>query len=254
MTISLADPDPQITEIPNLGGLIRKDDIYYKGKVPYCSWAKTAQRIRENAPNWFFALEPNPEGGFIWKAPDNTGYILGYFQNVVTGIKLPLYHYAITKGFNSTIPFDDISSNDLQKAHRRCLCACACYSFGDAFELWAGLEIEDAKKEEGLPKKEDSNKEGRIKRTPSKPNDKGESVESIKDKDYGNPIAKFALDVLVKKVMNLSQKYPDKKDEVINKYKKQYGITADQIGPADIRTAEQGKFLTLLIDEIDSTL
>ena len=54
--------------------------------------------------------------------------------------------------------------------------------------------------------------------------------------------------------MNLSQKYPDKKDEVINKYKKQYGITADQIGPADIRTAEQGKFLTLLIDEIDSTL
>ena len=155
MTISLTDSVPQITEIPNLGGLITKDDIYYKGKVPYCSWAKTAQRIRENAPNWFFALEPNPEGGFIWKAPDNTGYILGYFQNVMTGIRLPLYHYAITSGFNKTIPFDDISSNDLQKAHRRCLCACACYSFGDAFELWAGLEIEDAKKEEALPEKED---------------------------------------------------------------------------------------------------
>ena len=61
MTISLTDSVPQITEIPNLGGLITKDDIYYKGKVPYCSWAKTAQRIRENAPNWFFALAPNPE-------------------------------------------------------------------------------------------------------------------------------------------------------------------------------------------------
>ena len=47
MTISLTNPDLQITEIPNLGGLITKDDIYYKGKVPYCSWAKTAQRIRE---------------------------------------------------------------------------------------------------------------------------------------------------------------------------------------------------------------
>ena len=110
MTISLTASDPQSISIPNLGGLIRKDDIYYKGKVPYCSWAKTAQRIREYAPNWFFALEPNPEGGFIWKAPDNTGYILGYFQNVATGIKLPLYHYAITKGFNSTIPFNEISS------------------------------------------------------------------------------------------------------------------------------------------------
>ena len=53
---------------------------------------------------------------------------------------------------------------------------------------------------------------------------------------------------------SLSQKYPDKKDEVINKYKKEYKITAEKIGPADIRTAEQGKFLTLLINEIDSTL
>ena len=249
MTISLTASDPQITEIPNLGGLIRKDDIYYKGKVPYCSWAKTAQRIREHAPNWFFALEPNPEGGFIWKAPDNTGYILGYFQNVMTGIRLPLYHYAITSGFNKTIPFDDISANDLQKAHRRCLCACACYSFGDAFELWAGLEIEDAKKEEALPEKED-----RIKRTPSKPNDKGEPVESIKDKNYGKPISQFAKDAVVTKMMNLTKQYPNKKDSVIDKFKKMFDITAEGIGPDDIRTAEQGKALTLLINEIDSTL
>ena len=244
-----SEDQPQSISIPNLGGLITKDDIYYKGKVPYCSWAKTAQRIRENAPNWFFALEPNPEGGFIWKAPDNTGYILGYFQNVVTGIKLPLYHYAITKGFNSTIPFDDISSNDLQKAHRRCLCACACYSFGDAFELWAGLEIEDAKKEEALPEKED-----RIKRTPDKPKDKGEPIESIKDKDYGKPISDTARQTVIDKMTALFKKHPDKKDALIDKFKKQYGITTKQLSHADIRTAEQGQFLTIAINEIDSTL
>jgi len=244
-----SENQPQSISIPNLGGLITKDDIYYKGKVPYCSWAKTAQRIRENAPNWFFALEPNPEGGFIWKAPDNTGYILGYFQNVVTGIKLPLYHYAITKGFNSTIPFDDISSNDLQKAHRRCLCACACYSFGDAFELWAGLEIEDAKKEEALPEKED-----RIKRTPDKPKDKGEPIESIKDKDYGKPISDTARQTVIDKMTALFKKHPDKKDALIDKFKKQYGITTKQLSHADIRTAEQGQFLTIAINEIDSTL
>jgi len=244
-----SENQPQSISIPNLGGLITKDDIYYKGKVPYCSWAKTAQRIRENAPNWFFALEPNPEGGFIWKAPDNTGYILGYFQNVVTGIKLPLYHYAITKGFNSTIPFDDISSNDLQKAHRRCLCACACYSFGDAFELWAGLEIEDAKKEEALPEKED-----RIKRTPDKPKDEGEPIESIKDKDYGKPISDTARKTVIDKMTALFKKHPDKKDALIDKFKKQYGITTKQLSHADIRTAEQGQFLTIAINEIDSTL
>ena len=97
-------------------------------------------------------------------------------------------------------------------------------------------------------------KEDRIKRTPSKPNDEGEPVESIKDKDYGKPIAQPALEAVVQKIMWIYEKYPKKKDEVLNKYKSQFEITSEKIGPADIRTAEQGQFLTLLINEIDSTL
>ena len=97
-------------------------------------------------------------------------------------------------------------------------------------------------------------KEDRIKRTPSKPNDKGEPVESIKDKNYGKPISQFAKDAVVTKMMNLSKQYPDKKDSVIDKFKKMFDITQEGIGPDDIRTAEQGKALTLLINEIDSTL
>ena len=155
--------------IPNLGGTIVEDDIYYKGKFKYSAWAKTAQRIRDNAPNWYFALEPNPEGGFVFKAPNNTGYIMGYFQNIISGTKLPLYPYAITAGYNKPVSFDEISANDIQNSHRRCLCACACYSFGDAFELWAQIEIK------GLDQEEEE-KEDRIKRTPDKPNDKGERV------------------------------------------------------------------------------
>ena len=93
-----------------------------------------------------------------------------------------------------------------------------------------------------------------ITRTPSKPNEQPEPVESIKDKDYGKPIAQPALEAVVQKIMSLSEKYPKKKDEVLNKYKSQFGITSEKIGPADIRTAEQGQFLTLLINEIDSTL
>ena len=54
--------------------------------------------------------------------------------------------------------------------------------------------------------------------------------------------------------MNLSLKYPDKKESVIEKFMKMFDITQEGIGPDDIRTAEQGKALTLLINEIDSTL
>ena len=127
------------------------------------------------------------------------------------------------------------------------------YALGAAYGI-GSEEDDDAMSLTQSTTQSTAEKEDRIKRTPSKPNDEGEPIESIEDKNYGNPIAKPVLDVLVKKIMNLSQQYPDKKDEVLNKYKKQYGITAEKIGPADIRTAEQGKFLTLLINEIDSTL
>ena len=122
-----------------------------------------------------------------------------------------------------------------------------------SIKLILGLETDmdfNMEEEEKVQEK----KEDRIKRTPSKPNDKGEPVESIEDKNYGKPISQPALQAVVNKMMNLAEKYPNKKQEVIDKFKKQYDITSEQLGHADIRTAEQGKFLTLLINEIDSTL
>ena len=98
-----------------------------------------------------------------------------------------------------------------------------------------------------------SSKKG-IARTPTKPKQQLEAVESIKDKNYGTPITKDALSAVVSKMKNLSEQFPDKKDSVINKFKKQFDIKAEKIGPADIRTAEQGQFLTIAINEIDSSL
>ena len=122
------------------------------------------------------------------------------------------------------------------------------YALGAAYGI--GSEVDDDAMSLTQPP---ADKTG-ITRTPTKPKQEPEPVESIKDKDYGKPIAQPALEAVVEKIMNLSQKYPKKKDEVLNKYKSQYGITSEKIGPADIRTAEQGQFLTLLINEIDSTL
>ena len=122
------------------------------------------------------------------------------------------------------------------------------YALGAAYGI--GSEVDDDAMSLTQPP---ADKTG-ISRTPSKPNEQPEPVESIKDKDYGKPIAQPALEAVVQKIMNLSEKYPKKKDEVLNKYKSQFGIKSKKIGPADIRTAEQGQFLTLLINEIDSTL
>tara|TARA_R100001594_G_scaffold90826_1_gene125189 strand:+ start:467 stop:1231 length:765 start_codon:yes stop_codon:yes gene_type:complete len=134
-------PNQQQQQIPDLGGIITQKDLYQKGKFDYCAWAKTAQIIREKAPNWFFSLEPNSEGEIVWKAPNNTGFMMGYFQNIITGIKLPLFPYAITDFNNRPIVYEKISSNDIQNSQRRHLCACACYSLGFGHELWAQIEI-----------------------------------------------------------------------------------------------------------------
>ena len=239
------------TTLPNLAGVIKTTDIYKKMKFDYVAWAKTAQILREHAPGWQFCLDKSTseEGisSYIFQAPDGSGFLMGYFEHIDTSVKTTLFPFAITD--NANRPLKTISAVNFQNSHRRCLCACACFTFGLAYELWAQIEIEDAKKEEALPEKED-----RIKITPSKPNDEGEPIESIKDKNYGKPISQFAKDAVVTKMMNLSKQYPDKKDSVIDKFKKMFDITQEGIGPDDIRTAEQGKALTLLINEIDSTL
>ena len=178
------------TTLPNLAGVIKTTDIYKKMKFDYVAWAKTAQILREHAPGWQFCLDKSTseEGisSYIFQAPDGSGFLMGYFEHIDTSIKTTLFPFAITD--NANRPLKTISSVNFQNSHRRCLCACACFTFGLAYELWAQIEIEDAKKEEALPEKED-----RIRRTPNKPNDKGEPVESIEDKNYGKPIAQFCF-------------------------------------------------------------
>ena len=237
------------TTLPNLAGVIKTTDIYKKMKFDYVAWAKTAQILREHAPGWQFCLDKSTseEGisSYIFQAPDGSGFLMGYFENIDTNVKTTLFPFAITD--NANRPLSKISSVNFQNSHRRCLCACACFTFGLAYELWAQIEIDEAKQVTPESKKG-------ITRTPTKPKQEPEPVESIEDKDYGKPIAQPALEAVVQKIMWISEKYPKKKDEVLNKYKSQFGITSEKIGPADIRTAEQGQFLTLLINEIDSTL
>ena len=239
------------TTLPNLAGVIKTTDIYKKMKFDYVAWAKTAQILREHAPGWQFCLDQssseNELSSYVFKAPDGSGFLMGYFQHIDTGLKTTLFPFAITDNANRPITLDRVSCVHFQNSHRRCLCACACFAFGLAYELWAQIEIDEAKQVTPEPKKG-------IARTPTKPKQQLEAVESIKDKNYGTPISPDALSAVVSKMKNLSEQFPDKKDSVINKFKKQFDIKAEKIGPADIRTAEQGQFLTIAINEIDSSL
>jgi len=225
---------PEPIEIPNLGGLITTGDLYKKGRFTYSAWAKTAQRIREEAPNWFFALEPDPNGQLVWMAPNNTGYLMGCFVNVVTGVKLPLFPYAITDNTNKAISYEKISSNHIQNSQRRHLCACACYSFGDAYELWADVEVKDLDQP-----KEESPENNDVVRTPTKPNQEP-------DKDYLIPkaINPDARDLICQDIRDSGHQ-----EQILKEFKKHFNLQVKSVRPENITLSEHGRFLRQAVEK-----
>ena len=221
-------------QIPNLGGLITTGDLYKKGRFTYSAWAKTAQRIREEAPNWFFALEPDPNGQLVWMAPNNTGYLMGCFVNVITGVKLPLFPYAITDNTNKAISYENISSNHIQNSQRRHLCACACYSFGDAYELWADVEVKDLDQP-----KEEQPENNDVVRTPTKPNQEP-------DKDYliPKPINPQARDLICQDIRNSGHQ-----EEILKAFKEHFKLKVKQVRPENITLSEHGRFLRQAVEK-----
>ena len=149
---------------------------------------------------------------------------------------------------NKTVKYEEITSNDIQNSHRRCLCACGCYSFGDAFELWAGLEIQEAKEEE--ERTPPPPKTG-VAKTPTKPNQKLEST-SVLEK-LPDPISKDAKTTILDKLTQLQQSQPEKLKGVVESFRKKFGIKDTKI-VKHITTAEQGEFLALEISKIDESL
>ena len=236
------------TTLPNLAGVIKTSDLYKKMKFDYVPWAKTAQLLREHAPGWQFFLKPsNPNGdifSYVHAAPDNTGFLMGYFEHIETGKQTSSNVFAITDNANRPIQLEKISCNSIQNSHRRCLCACACKDFGLAYELWAQIEIDEAKQ---APPPEKTG----VASTPTRPNQKLESTSVLQELPV--PITKQATEVLLEKLKTLNNFHPEKMKEVVDSFRKKFGIKDTKI-VKHITTAEHGEFLSLAISKIDESL
>ena len=144
---------PKAGSIPDLSGLISKEDLHKKGSfATYMNWARTTQYLREHAPNWEFHLESKNEE-YVWPSPDGSGYLMCFFQNGEK--KTPLFPFPIMDNRNNPLPLEKISARDVSDSHRRGLCACAAFVFGLAYELWARIEIEEAEKADVVPAKKE---------------------------------------------------------------------------------------------------
>lgn len=136
--------------IPNLAGVISKDDVFRKGSgsyaADYVSWARIANHLHTAAPGWEFHLKPAPDGGHVWQAPDGSAYLVTYFSGPEDQAT-PDFVYPCQDNRNQPVRFDKVSCRTLTDSHRRALCANAAFTFSLGYELWAREEIEAATQE-----------------------------------------------------------------------------------------------------------
>jgi hypothetical protein len=146
----MSDALNQLPIPPNLGNVITADDITQKGTgsyaADYVNWCRTAQLLREHAPGWQFHLRSTPEGQHVWRAPNGTGYVVGFFEGP-DSTTTPDFPQAVMNNRNEAVQMDKIDARDVTDTHRRCLCTAAAAQFGLAWQLWAKEPVENPHRE-----------------------------------------------------------------------------------------------------------
>jgi hypothetical protein len=110
-----------------------------------------AHLLHEHAPGWDFHLRPALDGTLLHKAPDGTAFVVGEFVGP-DDERLASFPFPCMDNRNNPIQLDKVSARILTDTHRRAMCACAAFSFGLAYELWAKDPVEDPHREEAPAK------------------------------------------------------------------------------------------------------
>ena len=239
---------PKEGSIPDLSGLISKEDLHKKGSfATYMNWARTTQYLREHAPAWEFHLQCRSDmQEHVWPAPDGSGYLMCFFQNGEK--KTPLFPFPIMDNRNNPLPLEKISARDVSDSHRRGLCACAAFVFGLAYELWARIEIEEAEKVDATPVKKE------IARSPqrganarqAKPNSAVKEI--VGDLTGRSSIPQSQKDALAKELQTLP---PHGRNRVVSAFRQEYKISSEKISEF-ITTPEHLSFIKSKIAEVES--
>jgi hypothetical protein len=145
------EPSSPSQPFPNLGDVITTDDVSTKGsgsyKADYINWARTMHLLHLHAPGFQFHLAHYVDSSHVWKAPNGTAYVVGYFTGP-NGQRTPDFPQAVMDNRNNAIAFDKVTARDLTDSHRRCLCTAAAAQFGLGWQLWAREEVENPHREE----------------------------------------------------------------------------------------------------------
>jgi len=210
-----------LPQFPNLGNVITTDDVSQKGtgsyKADYVNWCRTMHLLHDHAPGWQFHLTYYVDNSHVWKAPNGTAYVIGYFTGP-NGERTPDFPQAIMDNRNNAIAYEKVSARDLTDSHRRCLCTAAAAQFGLAWQLWAREEVENPHRGESAPT--------------AKPAAK---IEGIADKDQ--PLSKEDREQCLGLVKELT---PDNLARFCTDFRRNFNLSdSDRVAPALVSVKHQ---------------
>ena len=229
---------------PNLAGVITKDDVYTKGTgsyaASYVAWAKIANHLHTHAPGWEFHLKPAQDGMHLWKAPDGTGYLVGYFTGPEDQATAD-FPFPVMDNRNNPVQLDKISARALTDAHRRALCACAAFSLSLGYELWAKEEVAEA----GSTTTETVVVE--VPEAKAKPAAKKQAAPAAPVADLAAPIDEGEYEIVIRSLTDLHSKAPERIKELSAAFRKEYKLPGDAALSKQIKTQAHVQFINAFL-------
>jgi hypothetical protein len=229
---------------PNLAGVITKDDVYTKGTgsyaASYVAWARIANHLHTHAPGWEFHLKPTQDGTHLWKAPDGTGYLIGYFTGPEDQATAD-FPFPVMDNRNNPVQYDKISARALTDAHRRALCACAAFSLSLGYELWAKEEVAEA----GSVATETVVVE--VPEAKTKPVAKKQAAPTAPVADLAAPIDEGEYEIVIRSLTDLHSKAPERIKELSAAFRKEYKLPADAALSKQIKTQAHVQFINAFL-------
>ena len=188
MTENNPAPSSLSPPFPNLSNAITTDDVSQKGtgsyRADYVNWCRVSKLLLDKAPGWQFHLAHYVDSGHVWKAPNGTGYVVGYFTGP-NGERTPDFPQAIMDHKNKPVAYESVNARDVTDTHRRALAACAAFTFGLAWQLWAKEEVENPMRESVLEESKPATKTAAKPKDPEDPLEEPEYVTCLSEiKNY----------------------------------------------------------------------
>ena len=241
--------------IPDLSGLITKEEADHinmgNRQIDYTSWAKVSQLLKQHAPGWEFNLRQSESSNFVWAAPNGTGFFVCYFTSPEKEVTAD-FPYPVMDHRNNPVKFSEISSRILTDNHRRAYCACSCFTFALAHEMWTQEEVQDTALKNGITETQP------LQKTKQKQAPKTPIREPDIHKGFGKRLDQSEKNTFISLIKTFNQEYPSKRDWLLNTFHEKFfpgtQPKLEKYWSTNLLFHNQAEFVAKQIDEMTQEL